>query len=150
MINLFPSNPLSQPSNLIEQPLFKPGFTVVIDPGPTTPSSHTEYKTTPRPQYDLSRRRAGLFDETEPKEVLLWNPEGQVMEGSRTNVYLNRGGSWVTPAEETGCLKGTERRWLLVNKMVQVENVQVEDVKDGEIVLLSNGLRGIWGATVRR
>ena len=72
------------------------------------------------------------------------------MEGSRTNLYFWRNGRWVTPSEETGCLKGTERRWLLERGMVHVEDLSVEEVKDGEIVLLSNGLRGIWAGTVRR
>lgn len=149
MTNLFPSNPLPAPSE-ITPPLLKQGYTVTLDPGSTTPSSHTEYKTTPRPQYDLSRARAGLVNETEPREVLLWNPDEYIMEGSRTNVYLYRAGRWITPSEDTGCLKGTERRWLLAHKMVEVEDVRVNDVRDGEVVLLSNGLRGIWGATVSR
>lgn len=149
MTNLFPPNPLPAPSEIVA-PLLKEGFTVTVDPGSTTPSSHTEYKTTPRPQYDLSRERAGLVSETEQREVLLWNPEGKIMEGSRTNVYVYRDGRWVTPSEQTGCLKGTERRWLLEHEMVQVEDVLVEEPKDGEIVLLSNGLRGIWAAAVRR
>jgi 4-amino-4-deoxychorismate lyase len=72
------------------------------------------------------------------------------MEGSRTNVYFYRGGRWVTPSEETGCLKGTERRWLLERAMVEVEDIMVGDVKDGDVVLLSNGLRGMWAGTVRR
>lgn len=72
------------------------------------------------------------------------------MEGSRTNLCFYRGGRWITPSEETGCLKGTERRWLLERGMVEVEDIMVEDVVDGDVVLLSNGLRGIWAGTVCR
>jgi 4-amino-4-deoxychorismate lyase len=72
------------------------------------------------------------------------------MEGSRTNIYFYRNGQWVTPTDASGCLLGTERRWLHEQGMVILQDVQINDVQDTEIVLLSNGLRGTWGATVRR
>jgi 4-amino-4-deoxychorismate lyase len=114
------------------------------------PSSYTAYKTTPRPHYDASRMRVGLVDEITPTEVLIWNPDRFVMEGSRTNVYFYRDGVWVTPSEETGCLRGTERRWLIEKGMINVKDLKVDEVQDGEIVLLSNGLRGIWAATIQK
>jgi branched-subunit amino acid aminotransferase/4-amino-4-deoxychorismate lyase len=85
---------------------------------------------------------------------MIWNPEGNVMEGSRTNIYFYRvvdgQDTWVTPTDSSGCLRGTERRWLVERGMVKLQNVKKDDVQDQEIVLLSNGLRGIWAATVSK
>ena len=124
-------------------------YAVLIDPQPTKPSSYTSYKTTPRPHYDAARLRVGIRG-NEPTEVMIWNPEGNVMEGSRTNIYFYRDGQWVTPTDASGCLHGTERRWLHEQGLVTLQDVHINDVKDTEIILLSNGLRGTWGATVRR
>ncbi|CCA69663.1 hypothetical protein PIIN_03602 [Serendipita indica DSM 11827] len=180
--NLFPSSPLPSPSTLVGDstggsPLFNIAmpYTVVLDTQSTTPSSYTSHKTTARPHYDAARQRVGLdgaksnqkfeFD-PENTEVLVWNHERQIMEGSRTNVYFYRplttepstvaedrkynedGHEWVTPTLGTGCLVGTGRRWLLGQHMVGERDVTVEEVKDGEIVLLSNGVRGVWAGKI--
>ena len=48
------------------------------------------------------------------------------------------------------------REWLPsrdreeVAARARIGDVHINDVKDTEIVLLSNGVRGTWGATVRR
>ena len=78
----------------------------------------------------------------------MWNADGEVMEGSLTNVYFERGGRWVTPPLSSGCQAGTVRRYLLEKGMVVEEAVKMAEVALGETILLSNGVRGIWAAKV--
>ncbi|EEQ91486.1 hypothetical protein RJZ56_003226 [Blastomyces dermatitidis] len=66
-------------------------WTVRLDTQPTHPSLFTRHKTTARDHYTASRARAGItaspLDRT---EVLIYNPAGEVMEGSITTVYFRR------------------------------------------------------------
>jgi len=109
--------------------------------------------------------RAGIENYAERKEVLLYSTAdegGWMMEGSLTNVYFFRDGEWTTPETVQDRLKtddedggrgewiggaggtgGTVRRWLLEKEMVKVKNIKKEDVKEGEMVYLSNGVRGV-------
>lgn len=118
-------------------------WTVVVDTQDTTPSSCTTYKTSRREMYDAARERAGIKDFTEPKEVILVNDKGEIMEGSLTTVILWRKERWTTPALVSGGQKGTTRRWLVENQLVEVEVIMADTLRDGEHVWLSNGVRGI-------
>ncbi|PGG96902.1 hypothetical protein GX51_07594 [Blastomyces parvus] len=66
-------------------------WTLRLDTQPTSPSLFTRHKTTMRDHYTASRVRAGIaaspLDRT---EVLIYNPAGEVMEGSITTVYFRR------------------------------------------------------------
>lgn len=124
---------------------------VVLDTRPTAPSQFTTHKTCMRGVYDEARIRAGIKRWTETTEVLLWNENEEVMEGSFTNVYVQRGGEWVAARSEAGGLDGTCKKWLLERGVVREaseEGVKVTDVHAGEWVVLSNGVRGVWGAWV--
>ncbi|EGC45196.1 conserved hypothetical protein [Histoplasma capsulatum var. duboisii H88] len=66
-------------------------WTLRLDTEPTSPSLFTRHKTTVRDQYTASRERAGITASPHDKtEVLLYNPAGEVMEGSITTVYFRR------------------------------------------------------------
>ncbi|CUS08862.1 unnamed protein product [Tuber aestivum] len=124
------------------------GWAVVLDTLPTEISSFTRFKTTQRKMYNDARVRGGIGASPGTREVLLWNADGEVTEGSVTNVYFQRGGRWVTPPLSSGGQAGTVRRYLLEKEMVVEEVVKLEEVVLGETVLLSNGIRGVWGAKV--
>lgn len=93
-----------------------------------------------------ARERAGIGS-GDQAEVVLWNGEGEVMEGSMTSVYFWREG-WVTPGLAQGGNNGTTRRWLLERGMVREEVVERGSVIGGEVVLMSNGVRGVWAGRV--
>ncbi|KIJ36987.1 hypothetical protein M422DRAFT_178757, partial [Sphaerobolus stellatus SS14] len=76
------------------------------------------------------------------EEVLLYDEGGWIMEGSVRNVAFWRDNRWVTPPLHRGGLNGVVRRWLLENGRVIEEDVRKEDVRVGEVVLLSNGVEG--------
>ena len=159
LTNLFPAS-LPAP-NIDPPPASAPRvdptqtWTVYLAPNPTPATRLTAHKTTFRDPYDAVRKYIPTAEgksmiEEEMKgstEILLVNEEGNVMEGSITTPYFWRGGRWVTPREADGGNKGTTRRWALEMGLVIEEVVPADGeagVKDGEVLWLSNGVRG-WG-----
>ncbi|KAJ6261935.1 hypothetical protein Dda_2734 [Drechslerella dactyloides] len=150
---LFPST-LPPPSTALTTSQ-NPPWTVHLDRIPMSPSSLTRYKTTARNHYLAARTRVGIHTFTEPSEVILYSDSADqlIMEGSITNIYFWRPerGGWITPttsAEDAagngaGGTAGTMRRWVLEHGMATVGDVRKGDVVAGEVVWLSNGLRGV-------
>ncbi|KAK2799216.1 hypothetical protein FQN51_007046 [Onygenales sp. PD_10] len=126
-----------------------PPWTLHLDTQPTAPSLFTTHKTTARTAYTAARARAGIVSPQDPVEVLLYNPAGEVMEGSITSVYFRRGGRWVTPAVGCGGNAGTSRRYALACGGCVEGVVRVEELVGGERVWLSNGVRGFLPAVLR-
>lgn len=114
----------------------------LVDTEATIQDAYTIFKTTKRQCYDAARARAQL--KLGLSEVLLYDENGLITEGSTTNVHFWREGKWVSPM---GGVKGTVKRKLLSSAAVAEHQIRVEDVnKDGEWVLLGNGVRGLWRA----
>ena len=82
-------------------------------------------------------------------EVLLVNEKGEIMEGSFTTPYFNQGGTWNTPAENSGGNLGVTRRWAISNGRCKESLITSHSVKIGscsDSIVLSNGVRGFgWG-----
>ncbi|KIW61609.1 hypothetical protein PV05_01710 [Exophiala xenobiotica] len=79
------------------------GSLISLDTVPTVPALHTLHKTTYRAPYDAARERAGIAKcPPGEREVLLFNPEQEIMEASLCAVYFYRNGKWVAPSCETG------------------------------------------------
>jgi branched-subunit amino acid aminotransferase/4-amino-4-deoxychorismate lyase len=146
--------------------------TVVVDWVPTPASVWNCVKTGRREAYARARRRmaammppAGLLSENDPRpagamteEVVLVGEDGQLREGSVTNVYFRRGGRWVTPpvggqsgaeAEAKGGastsewgLPGTVRAWAIERGLCVEGAVARGEVVVGEDVWVSNAVRG--------
>lgn len=66
------------------------------------------------------------------------------MEGSITTPYFLRAGKWITPAASEGGNVGTTRRWALEMGLCVEGRVDRASVSRGEVVWLSNGVKG-WG-----
>jgi 4-amino-4-deoxychorismate lyase len=99
--------------------------------------------------YDCSRKRVGIASFAEKKEVLLWNSDGDIMEGSITSIYIWRNEEgWITPELESGCQAGTTRRWALKQGIATPGVVKHDELKPGIWVVLSNGVKGFWGGWV--
>lgn len=121
-------------------------WTIVLDQEATTPSEFTSFKTTARKMYDDARRRAWINDFAQRKEVLLWNEGRELMEGSLTSVHVRKNGEgWLTPVVRSGGQRGTTRRWILERGLAREGVLTTEEVKAGDWVVVSNGVRGIWG-----
>lgn len=118
-------------------------ITTFLDILPTPSSDFTSNKTTRRDHYNSARERAGIKSRQEQKEVILYNEQEEITEGSVCNVAFWRDGCWTTPSIATGCLPGTVRRWLIEQQRLKEGSISKQDVCDGEYVLLTNGANGV-------
>lgn len=107
-----------------------------------------ENKTTSRAHYvdPMSRTGASLSSH---QEVLLYNGQDEVTEGTITNVIFKRDGNWVTPKLTCGLLGGVMRSHLLTQGKITEAVIKKQDLVDGEEVLLCNAVRGVLRATMR-
>jgi branched-subunit amino acid aminotransferase/4-amino-4-deoxychorismate lyase len=128
---------------------------VFVDSQPTTPSGFTTHKTTARDDYTAARVRAGITSPADTSEVLVVNPDGEIMEGSITTPYFRRpiaGDAtepvWVTPPLTSGGNAGTSRRYALTQGFCVEQLVTKADLVDGEECWLSNGVRGFMRGVV--
>jgi len=80
--------------------------------------------------------RLGLF------EVIAGNERGRLTDGSRTNLFLVKGGRLVTPPVADGALPGVARRVLLEAGLAQEAPLVPQDLENAEAILLTNSLRG--------
>ena len=120
----------------------------------TATSLHTKHKTTNRSVYDEAWKQTSAACESSfpgrAAEILLVNEQDEITEGSFTTPYFYRGETWITPPESAGGNLGTTRRWALEKGLCIEKTIKKAEIMEGEIVWLSNGVRG-WalGAVVQ-
>ena len=101
------------------------------------------HKTTRRELYDGEFAR--LSKETGCDEVLFTNTRGELAEGSRTNVFVERDGRLLTPPIHCGLLDGTLRRALLDDPDIEIEErvLTPADLEAAGRIYLGNSVRGL-------
>jgi len=104
------------------------------------------HKTTNRSAYE--RARTSVPEGVEADEMLLVNEHGELTEGTRTNVFLQFGGEWLTPPREAGLLAGVFRESLLRSGRAREATLYPADLKRAHRIRLGNALRG-WIAVSR-
>ena len=101
------------------------------------------HKTTRRMFYDGEHARAAK--EHGADEVIFLNTRGELSEGSRTNIFVEREGVLLTPALSSGLLPGTLRAELLASGRAREAVLMLTDLDDGQ-VFLGNSVRGLVAA----
>ena len=140
---LRPDPGMRLPEELLIELIVPGGCKLVLDSQPTQPSLFTTYKTTARIPYDNARERANISKVTaDYGEVLLFNPNNEIMEASTSTPYFYRNGRWVTPPLSSGGNAGVTRRAALESGLCVEEVVKVASLRDRETVWISNGVRG--------
>ena len=106
----------------------------------TNPIFH--HKTSVRDLYDGELQR--LHDLQGADEVVFLNERGEVTEGSRSTIFLERNGRWLTPALTCGVLDGCLRREMIerADPIVEERVLTLEDLSTGQI-WFGNALRGL-------
>ncbi|MGE5386932.1 MAG: aminodeoxychorismate synthase component I [Betaproteobacteria bacterium] len=104
------------------------------------------HKTTVRGQYD--RALAELASRPEVFDVIFLNERGEVAEGARSNVFVERDGILLTPPVDSGALPGVLRAELLASGKAREAVLHAADLV-GEI-WLGNALRGLVPVTLGR
>ena len=85
------------------------------------------------------------------------------MECSRSAIYFHRPlvdhcyrAAWLTPLLDSGCCDSVTRRIALDRNLClearkpKLPELNIADVRDGEVVWLSNGVRGFWRGMIVR
>jgi para-aminobenzoate synthetase/4-amino-4-deoxychorismate lyase len=99
------------------------------------------HKTTRRELYD--REWQSFHDSHGADEVIYFNTRGELAEGSRTNIFIERDGRLLTPRLDSGLLPGTLRADLLASGKAQEARLTREDLDKAENVFLGNSVRGL-------
>jgi para-aminobenzoate synthetase/4-amino-4-deoxychorismate lyase len=99
------------------------------------------HKTTARARYDRAlaalAARPGLFD------AIFLNTRGEVCEGARSNVFVERDGLLLTPPLACGLLPGVMRRTLLESGRAVEQVLRREDLLQAPALYVGNALRGL-------
>jgi len=101
------------------------------------------HKTTQRALYDGEHAR--LSAKTGCDEVFFINERGELTEGSRSNIFIERGGELLTPPIAAGILAGTFRRHLIEDskRPTREKTLWPEDLKTADAVYMGNSVRGL-------
>ena len=99
------------------------------------------HKTTRRELYDEEWAR--YHDEVGADEVIYLNEDGDLAEGSRTSIFVERDGVLVTPPLTAGLLPGTLRAELLASGRAVEGRLGLEDLQAAEACYLGNSVRGL-------
>jgi para-aminobenzoate synthetase/4-amino-4-deoxychorismate lyase len=100
------------------------------------------HKTTNRALYEqefAAARKRGLDD------LLFFNERGELTEGAIHNVFVVKGGMWLTPPVSCGLLPGIFRGHLLkTRKNVREAILKLHDLKTADAIYLCNSVRGVY------
>jgi len=104
------------------------------------------HKTTARSRYD--RALQVLLDHPQIFDAIFLNTRGEVCEGARSNVFIERDGVLLTPPLSCGLLPGVMRRHLLESGRAVEHVLYKEDLLNASRVYLANALRGLIAVSV--
>ncbi|HST37316.1 MAG TPA: aminodeoxychorismate synthase component I [Allosphingosinicella sp.] len=99
------------------------------------------HKTSDRGFYDEARAAAGAF------EIVFTDEAGFLTEGSFTSLFVERGGTLLTPPLARGLLPGVLRARLLDEGGAEEADLVAADLQDG--FLIGNAVRGLVRARLR-
>ena len=119
-----------------------PMTTAWVDPEPLAEAGTARclHKTTDRAHY---RRRWDRAQRLGADEAVVVNGQGEVTEGTRTNVWALLDGRLCTPPVGAGGLAGVYRAHVLATRPEAAERpLTPDDVRRAQAVFLSNALRG--------
>lgn len=102
------------------------------------------HKTTRRELYDQEWKF--YSDTAGADEVVYLNERGELAEGSRTNIFVEKDGRLVTPPLPAGLLPGVLRAELLATGKAVEGLLRAEDLAGGYPVYLGNSVRGLMPA----
>ena len=119
---------------------------VKISPRRIDPSNRFLYhKTDQRVLYNQERKKAnseGFF------EVIFLNVQGEVTEGTISNLFILKHKQLYTPTLECGLLAGTLREHLLSEGKVKEKVLYLQDILEADKVYIGNSLRGLIEAEI--
>lgn len=99
------------------------------------------HKTTARGLFDHAL--SAIADRPQIIDVLFLNERGEVCQGARSNVFLERNGVLLTPPLSCGLLPGVFRQSLLDAGRAVEQVLLLDDLRRSEPLYIGNALRGL-------
>ena len=99
------------------------------------------HKTTRRELYDKEWQH--YAETTGADEVIYLNDRGELAEGSRTTIFVEKNGCLLTPALSSGLLAGTLRTELMASGRASEAVLTLDDLEAADAVYLGNSVRGL-------
>ena len=99
------------------------------------------HKTTARHGYDQALSR--IAGQRAVFDVLFFNTRGEVCEGARSNVFVERDGRLLTPPLSSGLLPGVMRQHLLDSGRAVAQVLTRDDLSGTARIWMGNALRGL-------
>ncbi|TRD11189.1 aminodeoxychorismate synthase component I [Erythrobacter insulae] len=117
---------------------------VIALPNPLDPSDwRLSHKTSDRGFYaDALAAAKGMGAD----EAILVREDGLVTEGSTTNIFVERGGMFLTPRASSGLLPGVLREYLIEKDQAREADLTLDDLTNG--FMLGNAVRGLFKGTL--
>ena len=81
-------------------------------------------------------------------EVIFTNPNGELCEGSFTNLFLEINGQLYTPHIKAGLLPGILRAKLIKSGTVKQKLLRLEDLYTADRLFMGNSMRGLMPANL--
>jgi len=117
-------------------PADPPHWTYAVSPERTNSGDlFLRHKTSWRERYESEVKRLGS------DEVVFTNERGEITEGARSNIFVRRGKTMLTPPLTSGLLDGRLRAELIATGQAREAVLTVDDLKGD--VLFGNSLRGL-------
>jgi len=99
------------------------------------------HKTTRRQfiEGQLTRLKA----QTGCQEILLFNEQDELCEGSYTNVFVEKNGQMLTPKLSCGLLPGILRKTMLASGEANEQILYIDDLLNADALYIGNCVRGL-------
>ncbi len=90
--------------------------------------------------------------ESDYQEGLMLDQDDLVIEGTMTNVFIEKNKQWITPVLDKSGVKGVMRQWIMRNShFADIEccedKVSLLDVESADSIFVCNSVVGIWPVT---
>jgi para-aminobenzoate synthetase/4-amino-4-deoxychorismate lyase len=114
------------------------------NPLPPGESALLNHKTSLRTRYDAAIQQAIA---TQAFDVLFLNAAGEVTEGARSTLFVQRDGRWYTPPLASGVLAGVLRTRLLTRcPGILEKDISLQDLLSAQALRVGSALRGLQRA----
>ena len=82
-------------------------------------------------------------------DVVLWNINGEVTEGTFLNIAIEENGQWITPPVNSGLLAGIMRQRLLDSGEIKERVITIDELKKTKKIRVFNSVRGVCDAVLK-
>jgi 4-amino-4-deoxychorismate lyase len=121
------------------------GFRLKISTMKRNPYSHVVYHKTLNYTDNLIEKE--IASEEGFDEVIFFNTDNKIAEGSVSNLFFVKNGMLHTPKISCGLLNGIVRDWVLENFECNKGEYSISDLKKAEEVFLTNSIMGIMNVS---